>query len=103
MMKKESLKLTGRVVSVNTADQSVLLESTESPNRFRVYANNKLFKRIEHTLTISWFNGGKTRKITTGTFHIQGKVLMGFIKGERKPLAERYPKLTALVNQEFPE
>jgi hypothetical protein len=78
-MKEEYLKLAGRVVSVNAADQSVLIESTESPNRFRVYANNKLFKRIDHVLTISWFNGGKSREVT-GTFYIQGKVLIHFIK-----------------------
>jgi hypothetical protein len=77
-MKQESLKLAGRVVSVNAADQSVLIESTESPNRFRVYANNKLFKRIDHTLARSWFNGGKSREIT-GTFCIQGRVLLHFV------------------------
>ena len=98
-MNKETLTLIGRIVSVNAADQSVLFESTESPNRIRVYADNKVFKAIDHVLTRAWFNGGKTKKII-GTFYIQGKVLTGFAKGERKSLAERYPALTALVERE---
>ena len=56
-MKKKSLKLTGRVVSVNHADQSVLLESTEKSNRLRVYADNGRFKRLNHIITESRFNG----------------------------------------------
>jgi hypothetical protein len=98
-MSEESLKLTGRVTSVNAADQSVLIESTKSPNRFRVYADNKLFKKIDSTLTGSWFNGEKNKGIT-GTFCIQGRVLVGFAKEERKSLAERYPAFTALVERE---
>lgn len=99
-MNKETLKVIGRIVSVNAADQSVLFESTESPNRIRAYAGNKVFKAIDHVLTGSWFNGGKTKKII-GTFYIQGKVLTGFAKGERKSLAERYSALTALVGREL--
>jgi hypothetical protein len=76
-MNKKFLKLTGRVVSVNAADQSVLIESTESPNRLRVYAVNKLFRQIDPLLTRAWFNGKKAREIT-GSFYIQGKVLIGF-------------------------
>lgn len=52
-MKKKSLKLTGRVVSVNHADQSVLLESTEKSNRLRVYADNGRFKRLNITWNLT--------------------------------------------------
>ena len=76
-MKKKSLKLTGRVVSVNHADQSVLLESTEKSNRLRVYADNGRFKRLNHIITESRFNGLNAKE-TTGTFYIQGKVLLYF-------------------------
>ena len=76
-MNKKSLKLTGRVVSVNHADQSVLLESTEKSNRLRVYTDNEQFKRLSHIITESRFNGVNAKE-TTGIFYIQGKVLIGF-------------------------
>ena len=79
-MKKKSLKLTGRVVSINHADQSVLLESTEKSNRLRVYADNEQFKRLTHIITESRFNGVNAKELT-GTFYIQGKVLVQFSIG----------------------
>jgi nitrogen-specific signal transduction histidine kinase len=80
MNEKESLKLAGRIVSVNTADQSVLLESTDKSNRLRVYAVNEQFKRLTHIITESRFNGVNAKELT-GTFYIQGKVLVQFSMG----------------------
>jgi hypothetical protein len=76
-MKTESLKLTGCVVKVNAADQSFLLESRQSVNRRWVYADNELFKKLDHILTTARFNGEKAKE-QTGIFYIQGKVLVGF-------------------------
>jgi hypothetical protein len=75
-MSNDFLKLTGRVVSVNAADQSVLIESTEKSNRLRVYAGSKAFKRLNRSVQSAWFNGAKGKELT-GTFYIQGRVLMG--------------------------
>jgi hypothetical protein len=79
-MNKKSLKLTGRVVSANATDQSVLLESTEKSNRLRVYADNEQFKKLTHIITESRFNGVNAKELT-GTFYIQGKVLVQFFMG----------------------
>jgi hypothetical protein len=98
-VKKESLKLTGRVVSVNAADQSIVLESTEKSNRLRVYADDKAFKKLNNAFQSAWFNGAKGGKLSV-IFQIQVRVLKSFIKEERKSLAERYPAFTALVNRE---
>jgi hypothetical protein len=75
-MNKDFLKLAGRVVSANAADQSVLIESTESTNRLRVYADSKAFQRLNNSLLSVQFKGVKGKKLT-GTFYIQGRVLMG--------------------------
>jgi hypothetical protein len=79
-MSKESLKLTGRVVNVNAADQSFLIKSTHGHARLRVYADNTLFKGLDHALAASQFYGGKAREMT-GTFYIQGRVLVQFFTG----------------------
>jgi hypothetical protein len=100
-MNKESLTLTGHVVSVNAADQSFLLESAESPNRLRVYANDKMFRKLNRSFQSAWFNETKGKE-PTGIFYIQGRVLIGFIKEKSKSLAECYPAFTALVEREFP-
>jgi hypothetical protein len=43
-----------------------------------VYANdNEQFKRLTHIITESRFNGVNAKE-TTGTFYIQGKVLLCF-------------------------
>jgi hypothetical protein len=117
-MNKESLKLTGRVVNINAADQSFLIESMEKSNRLRVYADDKMFKKLNRSFQSTWFNGTKGRE-PAGIFHIQGRVLFRFdlpsrldvvralgalkysLENRKRPsLAERYPALTALVNRE---
>jgi hypothetical protein len=98
-MNKQSLKLTGRVVSVNTADQSVLIESTESPNRLRVYVDNELFKKLDHILTVSQFNGKKTKELT-GTFYIQGRVLIDFALDKPMSVFD-FIKLLLVADQRF--
>jgi hypothetical protein len=97
-MKEKSLKLNGRVVSINAADQSVLLESVESSNRLRVYTNNTLFRKLNYILTSSRFTGGKAKEIT-GTFYIQGKVLMGFSTSS-KPAVVRINNLCLETNED---
>ena len=98
-MNKESLKLTGRVVSVNAADQSVLIESTESPNRLRVYTDNKAFKRLNHSLLSAQFNGAKGKELS-GTFYIQGRVLLHFIKEGRTSLEDFCRAVNAWAGRE---
>jgi hypothetical protein len=117
-MNQESLKLTGRVVSVNAAEQSFLIESIEKSNRLRVYADDKTFKKLNRTFQSAGFNGARGKE-PAGIFHIQGRVLIyfnlpswldvvrafGALKyspenRKKKSLAERYPALTALVNRE---
>jgi hypothetical protein len=79
-MSKESLKLTGRVVSINANNQSFLIESKQSPARFRVYADDALFRALNRTLDRSRFYGGKAKEII-GTFLIQGRILVQFCIG----------------------
>jgi hypothetical protein len=76
-MNKESLKLTGRVVGINAAEQSFLLESSEKSNRLRVYADDKTFKKLNHSFQSVWFNEAKGKELT-GIFYIQGRVLLHF-------------------------
>jgi hypothetical protein len=74
-MNKKFLHLIGHVISINAADQSVLLESTKKSNCLRVYADNKVFQSLN--------------------------LLPAICKEKRKSLAERYPGLSSLVNREF--
>jgi hypothetical protein len=98
-MNKESLTLIGRVVNVNAADQSFLIESKQSRSRLWVYADDKMFKKLNYSLKSAWFNDAKGKE-PCNTFYIQGRVLTGFKKGERKSLAERFPALTVLAERE---
>jgi hypothetical protein len=68
------------VVKANAADQSFLIESIYSHNRFWVYADNTLFGELDHVLLSSQFYGGKAADIT-GDFYIQGRVLVQFDLG----------------------
>jgi hypothetical protein len=79
-MNNEFLNLTGWVVDVNAGDQSFVIGSTKSSNRLRVYADNALFRKLDHVLTVSQFHGGRAKEIT-GTFYIQGRVLVKFCIG----------------------
>jgi hypothetical protein len=95
-MNNEFLKLTGRVAGVNAGDQSFVIESTKSSNRLRVYADNALFKKLDHVLTASQFHGGKAKEIT-GTFYIQGRVLVNF--RQIKPMAVHINTLCLEINE----
>jgi hypothetical protein len=97
-MKEKSLKLTGRVVSVNAADQSILLESVESRSRLRVYADDGLFKKLNHILVSVQFNDEKNKDITR-TFYIQGRVLINFIPGGRNRAEDIYQATIAFMNR----
>jgi hypothetical protein len=76
-MNQESLKLTGRVVRANTADQSFLIEVKQSHSRLWVYADNKAFQKLNNLLLSAQFKGTKGKELT-GTFCIQGRVLFHF-------------------------
>jgi hypothetical protein len=77
-MKIEPLKIVGRIVNTNTLDQSFCIESEQSKNRLRVYADDTLFKRLNNDLCKLRFAGKKDKEITSGTFYIQGRVLVDF-------------------------
>jgi hypothetical protein len=81
-MRKESLKLIGRVTAINVADQSFLVETKTGghKNRRYVYANDALFRKLSRTIEAAQFHSGKGLGMT-GTFFIQGKVLMDFSPG----------------------
>jgi hypothetical protein len=83
-MNREFLKLTGRVVRTNAADQSFLIESNQSHTRLWVYADNKAFQRLNNSLLSAQFKGTKGRELI-GTFYIQGRVLKHFIKEGSTP------------------
>jgi hypothetical protein len=100
-MKEDSLKLTGSVVKANADDQSFLIEFRHSSNRrLWVYADNKVFKKLNYLLLSARFNEAEGAELA-GTFRIQGRVLKSFIKEGKKSLVERYPVLTALANREI--
>jgi hypothetical protein len=84
-MRKESLKLIGRVTAINVADQSFLVETKTGghKNCRYVYANDALFRKLSRTIETAQCHSGKGLGMT-GTFYIQGKVLMCFETGGRK-------------------
>jgi hypothetical protein len=86
---KEFLKLTGRVVSVNAADQSFLIESEQSHSRLRVYADDALYKSFDRALGRLYFPGGKGGELT-GTFYLQGRVLLHFELLSRLDIARAF-------------
>jgi hypothetical protein len=75
-----SLKLSGRVVNIDNDSQSVCIESGESKDRLRIYANNMVFGKLNRILHIAGFFGPEYEKgeKVTFEFYIQGRVLLHF-------------------------
>ena len=96
-MKAGSLKLAGRIISINAADQSCLIESKASSQRLRVYANDGLFKKLRRILAFAQFNGEKSKEITL-LFLIQGRVLTKFTPG-RKTWEDIYQATIAFLDR----
>jgi hypothetical protein len=99
-MNKDSLKLEGRVISVNAADQSFLIESKigHHKNRRYVFANDTIFRNLNRTIDASHFHSGKGMGME-GIFYIQGKVLMDFALDKKMSVFDFIKMLTLTVDR----
>jgi hypothetical protein len=90
-MIKESLKLKGRIVSINPNDQSFCIESAQGANRLRVYARNSLYQSLSNILSKARFDGAISKK-ETATFYIQGRVLIRYEVPSKTKIENLYLK-----------